>query len=172
MKRLRALGLLALGIVTVAVAATSATSESRDAAVQADIRALFEATYGGDSDKVLRLTHPVVIESLGGRVAAKKTLSEAMKRLRLISLKINTVDFPEPARFVDGAVRSYAIVPTRVVASAGEQRVDSRSFQVGVRDAKGGKWAYIEGPKFQAFRAKHFADFPGDFEFPETSRLQ
>jgi hypothetical protein len=165
---------VALGAaLAVALAAWSgaAAADQRETQVQAGVRRLLDATYQGDVDTAMRLTNPVVFEELGGRIAAKAKLKEAMGRLQKISLKIETFEFPEPTRFVEGEKRTYAVVPTRVVVSSGERQVDSRSFQVGIRPKKGGDWTYIEGPKFEALRAEHFPDFPSDFEYPEVSRL-
>lgn len=163
--------LVAVGMA-LAVAMPVLAADERETQVQAGVRQLLNATYQGDVATVMRLTNPVVIEGLGGRSAAEETLKEAMQRLQKISLKIETFEFPEPPRFVDGKKRTYAVVPTRVVASSGERKVDSHSFQVGIRPEKGGDWTYVEGPKFESLRAEHFADFPSDFEYPETTRLQ
>ncbi len=160
--------LLTLGFLSVAAAAV----DSRDAQVQSDVRVLLNATYAGDVDTVLRLTNPVVLEALGGQAEARRTLTEAMQRLRKISLKIDRFEFPEPPRFVEGTGRTYAVVPTRLIVSAGPQTVDRRSFQVGVLVDGSKGWTYLEGPKFAAFRAEHFADFPSDYEYPETTKVE
>jgi hypothetical protein len=162
------------GLVMLAAASVVASDMSADAGrVQADARRLLDATYAGDVETVMALTHPALIEQLGSREEARRTYSEAMARLKKIGLQIDKFEFPEPPRFVAGKGRTYAIIPIRLVVSAGEQTLDSRGFQVGVSDPIEKKWTYVEGAKFDAaLRAKYFADFPKDFELPDTSRLE
>ena len=166
---------LNLAAVLAFVSATAAAADmSADAnRVQADARRLLDATYAGDVETVMALTHSAVIEQLASREEARRTYAEAMAQLKRIGLKIEKFEFPAPPRFVEGKGRTYAIVPTRVVVSAGEQTLDRRGFQVGVSDPIEKKWTYVEGSKFDAaLRAKYFADFPKDFEFPEITRLE
>ncbi len=147
-------------------------ADSREQQVQSDVRELLNATYDGEVDTVLRLSHPVVIDALGGKVEARKTLSEAMGRLKNYSLKIEVFEFPAEPQFVDGDQRSYAVVPTRLVVSAGDKKIDSQNFQVGVKQAGDDAWKYVEGPKFKQYRSEHFSDFPADFDYPEISKLK
>ena len=160
-----------VGLLAVLVVCSAAHGDSREKQVQTDVRRLLDATYAGKVDVVMALTHPVVIEALGGKVEARKTLGEAMARLAKVQLKIETFEYPEPPAFVEGSGRTYAVIPTRVVVSSGPQKIDSRNFQVGVQDAEAKGWTYVEGPKFEGFRDEHFPDFPADYDYPETSRL-
>lgn len=140
--------------------------------VQADVRTLLQANYKGEIEPAMRLTHPAIIEELGGTEKARATFIEAMGVLKRVGLSIDTFEFPEPPSFVEGERRTYAIIPTRLVVSAGDQKLDSRNFQVGVSDPIEKKWTYVEGSKFdERLRSRYFKDFPKDYEFPPVTRL-
>ncbi len=141
--------------------------------VQADARRILDATYKGDVDTIMELTHPALIEQLGSREDARRKYGEAYATLKKIGLEIDSFEFPAPPVFVPGKGRTYAVIPTRIVVSAGEQRLDRLGFQVGISNPTEKKWTYVEGSKFDAkLRAKYFADFPKDYKFPETSPMQ
>ncbi len=141
--------------------------------VQSDVRDLLDASYGGDVEVALRLTHPVLIKALGGRGDARKSFTTAIERVKSLGLKVQSFEFSGATSFVAGNdERLYAIVPTRVIVSAGAKKLVSRNFQIGVREEEGGAWTYIEGSKFDAaIRAEHFDDFPEEYKFPKTSRV-
>lgn len=164
----------AVVVVLAAVATAWAEEDRADLVrqVQADVRELLEANYKGNVEPALRLTHPALIEELGGSDKARATFVEAMGRLKTVNLKIESFEFPEPPKFVDGERRLYVIIPTRLVVSANDLQLDSRNFQVGVSDPLEKKWTYVEGSKFDArLRGRYFKDFPKDYEFPPVTRL-
>lgn len=159
-------------LLTVASAAARADERALGEQLQADVRTLLEASYGSDPEPVLRLTHPAIIEELGGSDKARAAFRQAMSTVKRVGLKIEKFEFPAPPTFVEGERRRFAIIPTRLVVSAGDQHLDSRNFQVGVYDPIGKKWTYVEGSKFDAkLRSRYFKDFPADYEFPATTRL-
>lgn len=164
---------LTVALLVVGAAATAADTGNDASRVQADARRLLDATYTADIDTMMELTHAALIEQLGGRDKARETYTTALEQVKKVGLKIDKFEFPAPPAFVEGKGRTYAIVPTRIVVSAGAQTLDRRGFQVGVRDPIDGKWTYVEGAKFDAaLRAKYFPDFPKDYEFPETSGVE
>jgi hypothetical protein len=159
-------------LLTVASAATHADDRALGERLQADVRTLLDASYGSDPEPVLRLTHPAIIEELGGSDKARAAFRQAMGTVKRVGLKIEKFEFPSPPTFVEGERRRFAIIPTRLVVSAGQQHLDSRNFQVGVYDPIEKKWTYVEGSKFDAkLRSRYFTDFPTDYEFPATTRL-
>jgi len=159
-------------LLTVTTPAAHADDRALGEQLQADVRTLLEANYGTDPEPVLRLTHPAVIEELGGSDKARAAFRQAMGTVKRVGLKIDKFEFPAPPTFVEGERRRFAIIPTRLVVSVGDQHLDSRNFQVGVYDPIGKKWTYVEGSKFDAkLRSRYFSDFPKDYEFPATTRL-
>lgn len=167
-------GLWAVTAMAVLSATVAIAEESADLVrqVQADVRELLEANYRGDVEPAMRLTHPAIIEQLGGTDKARKTFVEAMAVLKRVGLKIESFEFPAAPKFVDGERRTFAIIPTRLVVSANDQKLDSLNFQVGVSDPIDKKWTYVEGSKFDdTLRSQYFADFPRDYEFPPVTKL-
>ena len=147
----------------------------RASRVQGDIRSMMEATYGGDAPTVLRFMHPSVVEALGGEDKVREEVAKALDELKRHSIVVETLEFPKEPRFFIGAKRTFALVPTRLVVSAGTpeatQRAEVVSFQVGVLGKDADNWVYLEGGKFDAkIRADLFPDFPAGVELPPISR--
>lgn len=63
-------------------------------AVQREVRRLLQATYQADVDTVLSLTHPIVIQMLGGDQKARSTLAAAFTQLQTGGLSLESLGFP------------------------------------------------------------------------------
>ena len=120
--RLSAFALLALSLVVggEARAAEEAVAPAADVQrVQADARRLVEATYAGDVDVVLELTHPALIEQHGSRAEARRQFAEAMDRLKRIGLKIEVFEFPEESVISATREKNALLNPELIVQFTG-----------------------------------------------------
>jgi hypothetical protein len=168
---------IAVAAVSAAVGAWSATNAfgaeppAEAAVVQGDISKLIRATYAGDYDTVLSFAVPAVVASMGGRAAAKATLTETLGPT-IQRMQVESLDFPEPPRFVDGAsARRYVVVPTRLIIRSRDERLESFNFQLGVRDRGSSQWHYFEGSRVTPqILAALFPDFPRGYSFPRVQR--
>lgn len=162
---------IVLLVAALAVDPAPGLSEPPRDAVQEDVRRLVQATYAGDVDTVLRLTHPALVRMLGGREAARGKLEESRQLFISDEVTLEAFAFPRPPEFLEGGGRRFAIVPTRSVIGIRGQRIESLNFQFGVLEAGAESWTYLEGSQLnQAIVQSLFPGFPADYVFPERQR--
>ena len=137
--------------------------------VQSDVRNIVNAAFEGDIDVMLDYTHPAIINAMGGRIAARQTLSGVIEQVRTLNMSLLSFSFPDDPIFVLGEEFRYVIVPTMSQISVNEGQVENVNFQFGIQSQRTGAWVYFEGSQLSdEILASLFPDFPTDFEFPET----
>jgi hypothetical protein len=140
--------------------------------VQTDVKRMVESLYDLDIDTLLDFTHPRIIDMLGGKVAARKSLLTNLDAIRSKGMKLQSLQFPSTPVFLKGQTNEFTIVPTiSVISFADSSRVESLNYQLGARPIGGKRWTYVEGSRMNERTAPLlFADFPSGFEFPATYR--
>ena len=160
-----------IAFCAVLASAAPIRAESDGERVQNDVRAMIEALYRGDAAAVLQLTHPTVIQSMGGSDAARSATEEALQQISLVGVKLESLSFPRKPEFMQGSGREFAIVPTLIVLAASGQRVESSNFQLGVKDSVSSDWKYVEGSRIDQQSVQSlFPGFPISYEFPKIHR--
>lgn len=140
-------------------------------AVQADVRRNFNAVYAGDVDTVLELTHPKIIELMGGASQARAVLEKMLREFKSSGMKLEVLTFPEKPSFAKSDAHDFAIVPTKSTIVVKGQRLESLNYQFGVRERGAAKWTYIEGSRITAANVgTFFPDFPSNYQFPRVYR--
>jgi hypothetical protein len=161
----------AIAIGALGCADTSSTSAPFDAEkVKADVREIARAVYEGDIDATLGLTHPKIIEALGGVESTRRELEKALISLRRLEMKLESIEFPNKPTFLPAEVNDYVIVPTRSIISSRGRRGESFNFQFGARRRGEVDWKYVEGSRVSKVLSSLFPDFPKDFKFPLVQR--
>jgi hypothetical protein len=139
--------------------------------VKNDTTRNIKAVYAGDVATVLSYTHPVVIQSMGGKEQAKKTLTGVLSIFEEKNMKLVSLGFPEPPIFIEGNENELVLIPTLSVISVSEQLVESLNYQFGVRPKNSADWKYVEGSRITKENVRYFApDFPDGIEFPKFYR--
>ncbi len=137
--------------------------------VQSDVRRIVNAAFEGDIDVMLGYTHPAIINAMGGRIAARRTIDGVIQSVQALNMTLESLSFPAYPIFVLGEDFRYVIVPTMSLISVNEGQLESVNFQFGVQSQKTGAWVYFEGSQLSdEILASLFPDFPTDFVFPET----
>jgi len=116
---------------------------------------------------VLRYLHPAIIEELGGLEQARAELEPLARQKKTVE----SFGFPRPPDFLQAGARRFAIVPTLMVLRAGDQRIESLNYQVGVLDPGASGWKYVDGSQISSANVRRlFPDFPADYQFPSFYR--
>lgn len=103
--------------------------------------AMAEEDYGTVAD----LTHPKVVEMMGGRARMIAFVDKSMKEMRAEGFVIETFTVGEPQKVTDIGGRLYVTVPTKMRMKVPTGVMLSESFFVGASDDGGEKWAFIDG---------------------------
>lgn len=139
--------------------------------VQQDVRRLLDAVYSGEVHTVLGLTHPKVIESMGGEALAEAALRSVFSQFESLDMKVESLEFSDAPDFLESESKRFVIVPLKVIFVSRGERVESRNFQLGIQSKGETTWKYLEGSQINS-QSVHtlFADFPADYKFPAVSR--
>lgn len=160
-----------LPVFFVALVSSSAATPEDPRRVQDDVRSVISALYSGDVETVLEFTHPWVIKQMGGATAARTSVLVVIRQTQEAGLRLEHLSFPERPRFVRGARRLFAVVPTFAVLKGRGGVVESRNFQLGILDDGSSQWTYFEGSRLTPqVRGAAFPDFPKDFNLPVVER--
>lgn len=143
-------------------------AEGPAAVVKSQVREIQQATASGDMDTVIRYTHPVVIEMIGGEEKMRDLLEGSLGEM-LAQVEMREFDFRGEPEFLAGEEHEFVLVPVRSVFGIMGRAVTSRSFQLGVRRVGAPDWKYLESPELP-FILECFPDFPEDHPLPETGR--
>jgi hypothetical protein len=138
---------------------------------QQDVRAIYQALYGGDADTLLRFTHPTIVELQGGPAAARQTIDNVIASIQKGKMSVESLTFPSPPTCLRAGGRGFIVVPTMSVLSIAGQRVESLNYQFGVAGDGESSWTYIEGSRVNADTVQIlFPGFPKGYKFPPIYR--
>ena len=140
----RAFVLALFGVLLLPCAPASA--QSRDLKeVRARADESLKAFLDADFNRVVELTYPTVIEAMGGKERMVLFLTVAQIEMTAEPGEISfSTDAPE--KIIRAGTKLVAIVPTTVKVRIPEGTGTTKSFLIGVSDARGKrKWTFIGG---------------------------
>lgn len=141
--------------------------------IQEDFRRFTLASMSGDHDTVLKLVHPLVVESSGGKEKFREETDAIVKKHQSVGLTTESISFPSPPVFLKGSQHEFVVVPWTMIVSVKGRRAERTGSQLGVRRIGESSWAYMDGSgQDRAELSSTFPDFPADFQFPAASTRQ
>jgi hypothetical protein len=122
-----------------------------------------------DYAKVADLSHPEIVEVMGGKEKMVEKTSEIMAGLKARGLafkKYTVGKIGEPV--VDGKT-AYIVVPTTVVLTGPKTTIESDSYLLGVSTDSGKTWTFADGAGLSnpVLRDKVFPSLPAALKLPE-----
>lgn len=149
------------------------TQNSEAKQVQEDVVNITQATFEGNVDTVINYTHPQIISMLGGMAQARSVLEDSFSEFQSLGMKMESLVFPEAPTFIESSTNDFVIVPTTTIILSEGYRIESSSYQFGIKQKGTKDWKYIEGSRINQQNVQLlFPDFPSDYEFPEYSQQQ
>lgn len=99
-----------------------------------------------DYETLADLTHPRVVEMMGGRAGMIAYVDKAMKDLRAGGFVVESFGVGEPGEVTKIGRRLYSIVPTKMRMKVPQGVMLVESYFVATSDDGGGeKWTFIDG---------------------------
>jgi hypothetical protein len=158
-------------LALIAASAEAVQPEKDAARVQQDVRTLIHALYNADVDTVVRYTHPTIIAMQGGVQGTRRAVQNVVLKLKSAGMRVESLTFPKPPEFLEGAGRRFAVVPTLSIISANAERFESLNFQLGILEPGSTEWTYVEGSRITRQNVQSlFPGFPATYEFPPFYR--
>ncbi len=136
-----------LSLVVFSLLSTRAPAQGKvdvDKAVEL-AKAMEKAVLAGEPAKVVELTHPKVIEAMGGKEKMIAAIEQVMTTLKAqgITIKSHTIGRPEEP-VVDGK-NAFMVLPTKLEMTAPQGRIVTESYLLGFSSDSGKSWVFVDG---------------------------
>lgn len=158
-----------LALVCLVLGCSKARPE--DATIQKSAKAGAEeiqsALVKGDYATVADLTHPRIVEGMGGREKMLEVMTRGLDEMKAGGVEIISVKVLDPAAPVKGGSETYIFVPFDLEMKAPGKRISSRGGLVGVTGDGGKTWKFIDTSPGRAALKKALPDLPDSLEFPK-----
>ena len=144
--------------------------KSQSAIVQADAKALIEATKSEDVEALIELTHPRVINSMGGRADAYFAMENLFEEIDRLQMKYNVFEHQGDPTFYRTDRHEFAIQKLRSVCSTPDLTFEQQSAIIGMRDLGSKEWKYLDyNTETEQLVYKIFPGLPKSLELPQPS---
>ena len=105
---------------------------------------LCDAMLKGDFDKAAELTHPKLIELMGGRTRYISKAREAMSQTQSEQFRIESVTVLDPRDLIEVKTEKYVIVPTTMKIKVPEGLLVGEGFLIGLSLDGGNNWTFVD----------------------------
>ncbi len=117
----------------------------------------------GDHAGLVATTYPLVIEMLGGREKATRTLASGMADMKAKGFRIVTIMLGDPGTPFPAAGKDYSIVPMTMVMENQSASITVPSFLLAISTDGRGTWTFVDGSSLTpATRKLILPDLPPD----------
>lgn len=150
-------------------AGTSARADNDEMkkAAKAQAEKAQTAVMKGDAETLIDLTHPKLVEQLGGRDKAITATRSGVKMYKDKGLEIKAAKVGDPSDPVQGGKELYIVVPTTTEMTTPQGKAVSQGYMVGV-SADGGKmWRFVHGALDAEKVRKLLPDIPEKLVLPK-----
>jgi hypothetical protein len=110
--------------------------------VKVEVKKMIEATAAGNYDVVLELTHPRVVEELGGKEKAGQAIKKALEGIKARGVQFEVKEINEPTVVKRGA-SYFAVAPYTMVMTGSGKKATSKTALVGVSIDEGKTWKFL-----------------------------
>jgi hypothetical protein len=126
-----------------------------------------EALIKGNYEAFVDLTHPKVVEGVGGREKMIEKMSTGMKAMKAKGLEFKSAKFSDPSDPVAVGKDLYITVPFTLEVAIPGARGTSNNALVGISSDGGKTWMFIDtGPGRDTLK-KLFPDLPDKLPIPK-----
>ena len=105
---------------------------------------LGDAMIKRDFNRAADLTHPKLIEMLGGRDRFISQSKESMKEMEAQQWRIVSIAIGEPRDIVEVKNEIYAIVPTTMRIKVPDGILAAEAFMIGMTNDGGQHWTFVD----------------------------
>jgi hypothetical protein len=125
------------------------------------------ALVKGDYGKLAELTHPKIVEMVGGKEKMAAGLTGVMKKLKEQGIEYKSAKMLEPGDLIRSGKDIYVTVPFTLEMVVPGGRLHSKSALIGVSNDAGKNWVFIDGSLGSESIKKVFPDLPDAITFPK-----
>ncbi len=134
--------LLTLFVMACMTTTMSAQDDTMVATVKGIVQKMMDATCAGDYRTVLDMTHPKVLESMGGKDAALKQIETAMNAIKGQGIAFKVIEVSTPT-VMKGGKDHYSVTPYSLLMTMPGKKITIASAVVGVSSDEGKSWKFL-----------------------------
>jgi hypothetical protein len=118
------------------------------------------------------LTHPKVVEALGGKDKVVELTKTVMQQLKTQGVEIKTYTIGKPGEPVKDDKAAYVIIPTTLEMTAPKTKIKSESYLLGMTTDGGKSWTFADGAGLAQGPARDaiVPTLPKDLKLPEPKQ--
>lgn len=120
-------------------------------------------------EKVIELTHPKVVELIGGRDKMLQTLRDISAALKEQGIEFDSIKFEAPEKIIGSGKHEFSVVPYVLRIRQNEATLKQRTYLLAVTPDAGKTWWFINGPIPDKMR-QAIPDFPEKLELPKEEK--
>ena len=134
----------------------------------ATARATGDAMLNGDFQKIVDLTHPKVVELLGGREKELAEMRELISQAKAQGFSFTAVNFDKPTKLFQANGRLFTIVPEAVVLRTPDGKsMTQPSYLLAISEDDAKSWKLIDGGTVPPQKLRELMpDLPADLKLP------
>jgi hypothetical protein len=126
-----------------------------------------DAMIARDYSTVVELTHPKVVEMVGGQTKMIRLLGDGNRQMNGDGMSFESATVSAPTAKAVGKSRTYVIVPQQIILKTPTGRIQQDSFLLGTTTDDGQTWKFVDGSGLNSETAnKVFDDFPAELQLP------
>lgn len=125
------------------------------------------ATLKGDFNKIAELTHPKLIDKMGGKAKAVKAMGDGFELMKRQGITLKKIDVGEPSKSVAAEKELYLYVPLTIEMSSSQGRLRQKTFIVGVSADQGKTWLFLNGDLDRTSVLEILPGLPDALELPK-----
>lgn len=103
------------------------------------------AYESGNTDYIIKTTHPVLFKLTGGKEAGVAMIRQLVTRMSASGVSIESSKHGTPTRLYQAGEEEICFVPKDSIMALKDKRIRSISFIIAIRPASGGDWLFLEG---------------------------
>ncbi|MBP3957537.1 hypothetical protein J8F10_20000 [Gemmata sp. G18] len=158
-------------IACVVVAVSASFAPADDAEIKKTAKAKAEETQNallkGDYDKLVDLTHPKIVEEMGGRKKMIEGITASVKDMKSKGFTFKSVSVGDSSDSVKTGKELYIIVPFALQMAAPSGRLHTKGALVGVSSDGGKTWAFADATPGREALKKLLPGLPEAIVFPK-----
>ena len=163
---LRELTLVVLAFASLGLPVLAADGDP-ERAVKEQARAACDAFVRGDLDKFAGLTHPKLVQAMGGRERMIELLKSGQKEMATRGIQLLSASLQPKVEVAQGGDEWFAVVPYDLEMSVPAGRALVKTWLLGVSADQGKSWTFVDGGKLNADGVKRlFPQFPAKLNLP------
>lgn len=133
---------LLIAALTFSAVTVAANDDKVAEVVKAEVKKMVDATVAGKYEIVMDLTHPKILDEMGGKEKAEKTVRAAMEKIKAQGIRFEGKQIDKPT-VVNSKGSYYSVTSYTMIVSGSGKKVTVKSALVGVSTDEGKTWKFI-----------------------------